>query len=138
MKFIRLREFKSRKYSLKNIFFIAPSQKRTDTHTGVCSFFVEIGFSMTSAGGTGLGSRAPPVAEAARTRREKIRSFGCASAKQKRLYFRQGNEKSHPRNQKRKPPNWVVFLFHFFSSPFLLSKFFVATETHSRYCVAFF
>ena len=31
---------------------------------------------MTSAGGHGLRARAPPVAEAARTRRERIRSIG--------------------------------------------------------------
>ena len=50
------------------------NQKRTDTRMGVCSFSSRAGFSMTSAGGHGLRARAPPVAEAARTRREKIRS----------------------------------------------------------------
>ena len=47
----------------------------------------------------GERTEAPPVAEEARRASEKIRSIATKGAR--RLYFRGGNEKSHPRNQKK-------------------------------------
>ena len=41
--------------------FTIPVTKKEQTPHGVCSFFVEIDFIMTSAGGHGLRVRAPPL-----------------------------------------------------------------------------